>query len=129
MADALTTPAACMAVGASGLALASCLSSIDLTAVIAAFGGACIFVLWAKNISLWQKLGYLIAGWIGGYFGAAELVQRHWIATTGLSAFICGLLSVLVAVSVLEAFETGELPKWIKLLPSTVAKYLKRDTQ
>lgn len=127
MADALTTPAACMAVGAGGVALASCLSSIDLNAVICAFGGACVFILWAKDISLWQRLGYLIAGWIGGYYGSVELVSRNWFSTSGLAAFICGLLAVLVGISVLEAFETGELPKWIKLLPGTIAKYLKRD--
>lgn len=127
MADALTTPAACMAVGAGGVALASCLSSIDLNAVICAFGGACVFILWAKDISLWQRLGYLIAGWIGGYYGSVELVSRNLFSTSGLAAFICGLLAVLVGISVLEAFETGELPKWIKLLPGTIAKYLKRD--
>lgn len=130
MADALTTPvAACMAVGASGVALASCLSSIDLNAVICAFGGACVFILWARDISIWQRLGYLIAGWIAGYYISAELVAKdwYWFTTSGLSSFIWGLLSVSVCISVLESMETGELPKWVKLLPGVIAKYLKRD--
>lgn len=126
MTDAVT-PLACMGVGVGGLALASCLSSIDMNALICAFGGACVFILWAKDISLWQRLGYLIAGWIGGYYGAVELVSRNWFTTSGLAAFVCGLLSVLVGISILESFATGELPKWVKLLPGTIAKYLKRD--
>ncbi len=128
MADALTTPvAACMAVGAGGVALASCLSSIDLNAVICAFGGACIFIIWAKSISILQRIGYLIAGWIGGYYASMELVTREVMKTTGLSAFLCGLLAVVVALSILESFETGEPPKWVKLIPGLITKYFKRD--
>lgn len=129
MADALTTPVACMAVGASGVALASCLSTIDMAALICAFGGSCIYILWAKDLSIWQRVGYLIAGWIGGYFSVSEMIARKWVATSGLAAFAASLVCVVVAVSVLEAFETGEMPKWIKLIPGKVASFLKRDSQ
>ncbi len=117
MADALTTPAACMTVGASGVALASCLPSIDLNAVVCAFGGALAFVLWAKDISLLQRLGYLVVGWIGGYYGAAEILAQAWTKTSGIAALACGLLTVVISVSALESFSTGKLPKWVTELP------------
>lgn len=128
MADA-ATPAACMTVGASGIALASCLPFIDLNAVVCAFGGAFLFILWAKNISVWQRLGYLIVGWIGGYYGAAEILAQAWTRTSGVSAFACGLLTVLISISVLESAQTGEFPKWLKLLPGMVSRVFKRDAQ
>lgn len=127
MADA-ATPAACMTVGASGIALASCLPSIDLNAVVCAFGGAFLFILWAKDISVWQRLGYLIVGWIGGYYGAAEILAQAWTRTSGVSAFACGLLTVLISISVLESAQTGELPKWTKAIPGLLARLIsKRD--
>lgn len=129
MADALTTPAACMAVGASGLALASCLSTIDMPALVGAFGGSFVFILWARDLVIWKRLGYLLAGWIGGYYAVVELLSRKLILTSGLAGFVSGLLCVVIAVSVLEAIDTGEVPKWIKLIPRAWEKFRKRDTQ
>lgn len=120
MADAVMTPAACMSVGVSGVAIASCFTGIDLQAFVCAFGGAFLFILWAKDISIWQRLGYLIVGWIGGYYGSAEVLAQAWTRTSGITAFGCGLLTVLISISVLESADTGELPKWIKLLPGKV---------
>lgn len=128
MADALTTPVACMAVGASGVALASCLPNIDLNAVICAFGGALAFVMWAKDMSLPVRLGYLLVGWIGGYYGAAEILAQAWTKTSGIAAFACGLLTVLISISILESAQTGELPKWTKAIPGLVGRlFSKRD--
>ena len=70
MADGLTTAGASLAVGATGLTIASLFPGVDLSSVIGAFGGAFFFILFAKDISAWQRAGYLIVGWIGGYFGA-----------------------------------------------------------
>lgn len=119
MADA-ATPAACAVVGAGGIALASCLPTIDLNAVVCAFGSSLLFVLWAKDLTLWQRLGYLLVGWIGGYYGSAEILAQAWTKTSGIAAFGCGLVTVLVSISVLESFNTGKLPKWVIELPAAI---------
>ena len=119
MADA-ATPAACTVVGFGGIALASCLPAIDVNAVACSFGGALLFVLWAKELNIFQRLGYLLAGWIGGYYGAAEILAQTWTKTSGIAAFGCGLVTVLVSISVLESFNTGKLPKWLTDLPAAI---------
>lgn len=129
MAEAISSTSACLAVGLSGISIASCLAGVDMNALICAFGGSLIFVLWAENLSIWKRIGYLLGGWIGGYYLAMEVVSRKFEVTTGLAAFLCGLVTILLAISVLETIETGELPKWVKLLPSAIAKFRKRDAE
>ncbi|WP_252361410.1 putative holin [Pseudomonas asiatica] len=119
MVDAASA-AACTVVGLGGIALASCLPTIDLNAVVCAFGGALLFILWAKDITLWQRMGYLLAGWIGGYYGSAEILAQAWTKTSGIAAFSCGLATVLVSISVLESITTGKLPKWVTELPAAI---------
>lgn len=125
MAD-VATPAACSVVGIGGVALASCIPQIDLNAVVCAFVGALIFVLWAKELSALQRVGYLLAGWIGGYYAAAEILAQAWTKTSGIAAFGCGLVTVLVSISVLESVNTGKLPKWLTELPSAIGRLLPR---
>lgn len=125
MAD-VATPAACAVVGVAGVALASCMPQIDLNGVICSFVGALIFVLWAKELSVLQRIGYLLAGWVGGYYGAAEILAQAWTKTFGIAAFACGLVTVLVSISVLESFKTGTLPKWLTELPSAIGRLLPR---
>lgn len=113
MADALTTAAVTAGAGAAGITLASLFPELDLKAVVGAFGGSFFFILWAKDISIWQRLGYLFVGWIGGYFGAAEFMSRKWTETSGLASFGAGLLCVLICISLSEAVQTGRPPKWL----------------
>lgn len=121
MAD-VATPAACTVVGFAGVAVASCLPQIDLNAVVCSFVGALIFVLWAKELSTIQRVGYLLAGWVGGYYAAAEVLAQAWTKTSGIAAFGCSLITVLVSISVLETFSTGKLPKWLTELPAAIGK-------
>ena len=114
MADGLTTAGASLAVGATGLTIASLFPGVDLSSVIGAFGGAFFFILFAKDISAWQRAGYLVVGWIGGYFGAAELLSLAWTKTAGMSAFIAGLFCVVIGISIIEAFQTGKAPRWLQ---------------
>lgn len=113
MADGLTSAGASLIVGGTGITLASYLPGIDLSAVIGAFGGAFFFILFAKDISSWQRAGYLIVGWIGGYFGAAELLSLAWTKTSGFSSFVAGLFCVVIGISIIEAFQTGKPPRWL----------------
>ena len=121
MAD-VATPAACTIVGFAGVAVASCIPQIDLNAVVCSFVGALIFVLWAKELSTPQRVGYLLAGWVGGYYASAEVLAQAWTKTSGIAAFGCSLITVLVSISVLETFSTGKLPKWLTELPAAIGK-------
>lgn len=116
MAEAITTVAAPAAIGASGIVLATILPGVDLNAVIGAFGGAFCFVIFAKNISIWQRFFYLLAGWVGGYAWAGESAAQSWLKTSLFSSYVAGLLCVTVCMSVLEAIETGKMPRWITFL-------------
>lgn len=111
MTDGLTATAV---VGGAGITVASLLPGVDLSAVIGAFGGAFFFILFAKDISAWQRAGYLIVGWIGGYFGAAELLSPEWIKTSGFSSFVAGLFCVVIGISAIEAVQIGKPPKWLQ---------------
>ena len=121
MAD-VATPVACSVVGLGGIAVASCLPEIDLQAVLCSFVGALIFVLWAKELSTGQRVGYLLAGWVGGYYAAAEVLAQAWTKTSGIAAFGCSLVAVLLSISILESLNTGRLPKWLTELPAAVGR-------
>lgn len=130
MADGLTTAAGTLAIGGAGtLAVANFLPGIDLTAVIGAFGGAFFFIVFAKNISALQRVGYLIVGWIGGYMASAEMLSQKWTLTSGFSSFVAGLLCVVIGISIIEAVETGKWPAWLTGLPGLLARLLNRSKQ
>ena len=69
----------------ASVGLGAAFPQLDLAALVGAFGGAFFYVVFAKDISTWRRVGYLLAGWIGGYFGAAELMGRAWTQTAGFS--------------------------------------------
>ncbi len=116
MADALTTAGASTVIGATGVTIASFFPGLDLSSVVGAFGGSFFFILFAKDISAWQRMGYLIVGWIGGYFAAAELMSLAWTKTSGFSSFAAGLFCVAICISLVEAIQTGRAPKWLQFL-------------
>lgn len=116
MADGLTTAGASLVVGGTGITIASFFPGLDLSAVIGSFGGAFFFILFAKEIAAWQRAGYLIVGWIGGYFGSAELLSLAWTKTSGFSSFIAGLVCVVTCISVIESYQTRQLPWWAQAL-------------
>lgn len=116
MADGLTTAGASAAIGATGITLASFFPGLDLSSVVGAFGGAFFFILFAKEISAWQRMGYLVVGWIGGYFGAAELMSLAWTQTSGFSSFLSGLFCVAICISLIEAIQTGRPPRWLQFV-------------
>lgn len=113
MTDALTTTGALTGAGLTGITIASFFPGLDLSSVVGAFGGAFFFVLFAKDISAWQRMGYLIVGWIGGYFSAAEMMSLAWTQTSGFSSFAAGLFCVAICISLIETVQTGKAPKWL----------------
>ncbi|NUT73542.1 hypothetical protein HNO86_00655 [Pseudomonas sp. C1C7] len=98
----------------ASVGLGAAFPQIDLAALVGAFGGAFFYVVFAKDISTWRRVGYLLAGWIGGYFGSAELMGWAWTKTAGFSGFVCGVFCVVLFSSVLEWVQTGEMPRWLQ---------------
>ena len=98
----------------ASVGLGAAFPQLDLAALVGAFGGAFFYVVFAKDISTWRRVGYLLAGWIGGYFGAAELMGRAWTQTAGFSAFVCGVLCVVTFSGLLEWMQTGQMPRWLQ---------------
>lgn len=98
-------------VGSAGLG--ALFPGLDLAALVGAFGGAFLFVASSDNMPPIRRVCYLFAGWIGGYFAAAELLGLTWTKTSGFSGFICGVVCVAVATGVLEWLHTGAMPRWL----------------
>lgn len=100
--------------GVVGIGGAALLPGVDLNAVIGAFGGAVLFVMWAKNLPVLSRIAYLIASWIGGYYAASEATGRGWTQYSGLPALLAGAVIVTALISILEWMDTGQAPTWIK---------------
>lgn len=111
MADATTALVA--AGGVVGLTTVSLVPGVDTNAVIGAFAGALFFMVFAKDLSLWARLGYFVASWIVGYYFSSEAIGQSWAKTPGLVAFFGALFTVVICVSLLEWIQGGKLPGWL----------------
>lgn len=98
----------------ASVGLGAAFPEVDLAAVVGAFGGSFFFVVFAKDMTTLRRVGYLIAGWIGGYFIAAELLGRAWTKTAGFSGFLGGALCVVVFAGIVEWIQTGIMPRWLQ---------------
>lgn len=103
-----------------GISAATLLPGVDLNAVIGAFAGAMFFVVFARELSIWARAGYLVASWVFGYFVAIELMSRAWAKTSGLAAFIGALFCVVVCVSLLEWVQGGKTPGWLRFIADRI---------
>lgn len=115
MADPVTSATVPAAVGAGGIVLASLIPGVDVNAVIGGFAGALIFVVVSADLSVPQRIGYLIGSWIFGYVAATELASRQLVQYTGFAAFIGGLLCVGICIGLLDWMQTGKSPWWFRL--------------
>ncbi|QLG95292.1 hypothetical protein HZF02_26615 [Pseudomonas yamanorum] len=106
--------AAQAAVGVAGVTTVSLVPGVDVNAVVGAFAGAMFFVVYAKDLKPLARLGYFIASWILGYYVASEIIGRNWAATSGLVAFFGAMLCVGVGISLLEWFDGGKMPGWLR---------------
>lgn len=113
----MAEPSSGAAVGTAviGLGAATLFPGVDLNAVIGAFAGSIFFVVWARDITAWARIGYLLVSWVGGYYVAAEAVGRAWTAYSGLPALIAGALIVTVLIGALEWMKGGQAPVWLRI--------------
>lgn len=115
MAEPVTSAAVPAAVGASGIVLAALIPGVDVNAVIGSFAGALFLVVFSADLSVPKRVGYLVSSWIFGYFAATELAARQMMQSTGLAAFIGGLLCVGICIGLLDWMQTGKSPWWFRL--------------
>lgn len=101
---ATTTGAIAYAVwgGFAGALLAALFPGADLNTVIGAFGGSFAFMLFSMDTSAFHRLGFLLVGWIGGYYGAGELLARQIVSSPGFAGFGAGLVCVVASMAVLR---------------------------
>ncbi len=113
----MAEPSGAVAVaGLVGIGASALIPGIDANAVIGAFAGAIFFVVYAKDISAWARLGYFAASWIVGYYVAGEFIGREWARTSGLAAFGGALFCVAVGTSLLEWVQGGKTPGWLRFI-------------
>lgn len=92
---------------AASLGLGAAFPDLNLAALVGAFGGAFFYVVFAKDMPFFRRVGYLFVGWIGGYFASAEAIGQGWTRTTGLAALFCGAVCVFFLVGLVQWFEAG----------------------
>jgi len=97
-----------------GISTASLIPGVDVNAVVGGFAGAMFFVVFAKDLTAWARLGYFIASWVLGYYVASEVIDRNWASTSGLIAFFGALFCVGVCISLLEWVQGGKVPGWLR---------------
>lgn len=101
---------------AVGMTTASLIPGVDMNAVVGGFAGAMFFVVFAKELTVWAKIGYFIASWVLGYYVSSEIINRDWANTSGLVAFFGALFCVVVCISLLEWFQGGKVPGWLRFI-------------
>lgn len=104
------------AAGVVGIGGASLVPGVDLNAVVGAFAGAMFFVVYAKDLSHWARIGYFLVSWILGYYIAVEIVGREWAKSSGLIAGVGALFCVVVGISLLEWVQGGKTPGWLRFI-------------
>lgn len=87
---------------AAGLGLAALLPGIDGDALIGAFAGGTLFVVSAKDLSLWKRSVYLVVSIVAGYYGADDIPRWIPLQSTGMAAFICAACSITVTLALIE---------------------------
>lgn len=100
--------------GIVGVTAVSFWPGVDVNAVIGAFAGSLIFVVFAKDLTPIARFGYFIASCVGGYYFSSEIIGREWARTSGLVAFFGSLLCVTVGISLLVWFSGGKMPGWLQ---------------
>ena len=107
MAEPSTTAATVVA--ATSIGLATLFPGVDGNALIGAFAGATLFVMSARELSLWVRGIYLIISLIMGYISAQELTLHLPIQETGVTGFIGGLLCITLTAPMVKRLEGVDL--------------------
>lgn len=94
--------------------MAALVPGVDINAVVGAFAGALFLVVFSRDLGALARVGYLVSSWIFGYFVASEAVSKSLVQSSGLAAFVGGLLCVAISISLLEWIQSGKSPWWFR---------------
>lgn len=110
MAEPSTTTTALVA----GIGFASLFPGIDGDALIGAFAGAALLVVTSKELSVWNRLAYLVISLIAGYLAAPDLVRLTPIRSTGVAAFFAAASAIAITLQLLDRLKSVDLFAFFK---------------
>lgn len=101
-------------IAVSGVGLATLLPGIDGNALIGAFAGATVFVVSAKELTIFKRIAYMLASLIMGYQAAPEIMHSTSIRESGVAASLAAALFVTVTIGLIEKAKSFELLSWLR---------------
>lgn len=99
---------------ATGVAATAVLPGLDINAIVGAFAGALMFVVFARDLSATRRGGYFLVSWVGGYYFSAELAAFWTARTSGAASFVAAALVVTISITILEWLSGGKMPGWLR---------------
>lgn len=102
-----------VAAGTAGLTLASLMIGLDVSALIGAFAGASLFVVSARELSIFERLAYLMISILMGYLVGPTLAEHFypgWDASA-LPAFLTAVAVVTFALRVIEGVKNLDISR------------------
>lgn len=102
MSEPVSGAAATAGVALGLVTFTSLMPGVDGDALIGAFGGAAVFAIHARDLSILKRLAYMIVSIILGYIGAEEVTHWTSIQSSAIAAFICSALIVTAALSSID---------------------------
>lgn len=93
----------------TGVGMASLFPGIDGNALIGAFAGATLFVMSARELTLFERILYMLISSVMGYIAAPEITANTFIQASGVAAFIAGFLCITVMLGLIKQLEGTDL--------------------
>lgn len=107
MAEPTSTTA--VAITTAGIGMASLFPGIDGNALIGAFAGATLFVMSARELTLFERILYLLISCVMGYMAAPEITANTFIQESGVAAFVAGVLCITVMLGIIKQLEGTDI--------------------
>lgn len=94
----------------STVGLSAFLPGVDVVLLFCACAGGLLYVVWAKEIKVWQRIVFVPLATILGYIAAHDAQSYIGVKSAYLAAFIVGAVGIALIVSVLDRISAGKLP-------------------
>lgn len=110
MAEPSTTA---VAAGAATITLTSFLIGLDINALIGAFAGASLFVVSARELTILERIIYLIVSVTMGYI-AGPAIASHFLPqwdTTAFPSFLTAVAVVTFSLRVIEGIKSLDISR------------------
>lgn len=99
---------------AAGIGLSSIFPGIDGNALIGAFAGAALVAISSKNLTVLQRLAYMIISLAAGYLAAPELLNNTPLRQSGVAAFFASAAAIALTLHGIDLIKTIALPDWLR---------------